>query len=191
MLGYADESGEPGVKKNDNDFFVFCIVLINNRDQLQSCVQKINRFRASHHLPLDHEFHYATDSKRTRALFINFIHSLDIKFLSISIKKNTARNTASFAKMAKFTLELLEKKIIDATILMDINPSLYAELRRQKKNYETILHIAERKSQSNDLIQVADYVTALRTRFLKYPTKQGTVEAYSKIANRLIGSIEL
>lgn len=32
MLGYADESGEPGIKKNDNDYFMFCVVLIKNRE---------------------------------------------------------------------------------------------------------------------------------------------------------------
>ena len=190
MFGYADESGEPGVKKNENDFFVFCIVLFKDKHEIEKAHRKIVRFRKKYSLPEDHEFHFATDSKRIRLEFVKFVHNLNFEYLSISIKKDSTKNKASFIKMAKLVLKLIEEKQINATIVMDVNPSLYSELRRHKKDYDITLHISESKSHSNDFIQVADYVTAIHTRYLKYPEKRSTAEAYASIVKKMVGFIK-
>ena len=190
FLGYADESGEPGLKKSGHDFFVFCIVLLKSEKELDKIQKKIMRFRAKNDLPEDHEFHFATDSNKIRPAFTKFIGNLDFDFISISIKKNNLRNTASFRNMASLVLKLLNNKQIEAKIVMDVNPALYRELRSQKKNYVNKLHFTERKSHASDMIQIADYVTALRTRALKYPSKKEVADMYGVISSKMIGEIE-
>lgn len=191
MLGYADESGETGVKKNENDYFVFCIVLMKDQNQAQKIEEKIAKFRQANNLPSDHEFHYATDSKKTRAAFINFIKGLNFEFISVSIKKDGFRNTASFATMSNLVLRLFEEKQINVGVLMDSNPRLCRELRVRRKEYATDSYFRERKSHASDLIQLTDYVVALRTRFLKYRYKKSVAESYNLIIDKMVGSIEV
>ncbi len=191
LLGYADESGEPGVMKNEHDYFVFCIVLFKNRQSAQKCEAEINSFRNKNHLSEDYEFHYVKNSKRIKVAFVGFIKKTQFSFISISIKKNHLRNTASYRRIAELTLELLSQKGIDANIMMDNNPSLYKELRLQKKKYRVQLHFSEKESRGNNLIQLADYVTALRARVLKQPNKKTVIDQYRVISGKVIGAIEL
>ena len=191
MLGYADESGEPGVKKNEHDYFVFCVILVKDKEQALKIQEKMAKFRKANNLSEDHEFHYVTDSKKVRPAFAKFIKSLDFKVLSVSIKKDDFRGTASFANMSELALELLEKKNVDVSALMDVNPRLCRELNVRKKNYAVKLHFKEAKSHANDLIQVADYVVALRARFLKYPKNSKIAEAYYAISGKIIGLTEI
>ena len=133
MLGYADESGEPGIKKNDNDYFVFCVVLIKNREQALDISNAINGFRRELGLSLDHEFHYSTDSKKTREEFAKFINTLNFQFINVAIKKDRYRKTASFVRMAELVLDLLDKHNLNAQVVMDTNPRLCKKLKTQKK----------------------------------------------------------
>ena len=191
MYGYADESGEPGVMKNEHDYFVFCIVLFDNRQKALECSSMIDAFRRTHHLSETHEFHYSKDSRKTRAAFGKFIRKQDFAFVSAAIKKNHLRNTASYRRMSELVLDVLSKKHISADIIMDKNPRLYKELRTHKKYYHVELHFVEKESRGNNPVQLADYVTAFRARFLKYPSKAGVAEQYSNIANKSIGSVEI
>ena len=191
MFGYADESGEPGIKKNDNDYFVFCIVLLKDKYKMEKIRDSIVKFRERFGLPENHEFHYATDSKKTRKEFATFIDSLDYSCISISIHKNKHQQTASFARMADLTLDALEKHRIDANVIMDINPRLYKELRVRKRSRNINLRFAERRSRGNDLIQLADYVTAFRTRCLKYPYKSNTRAMFSLIEKKILEDIRV
>lgn len=190
MLGYADESGEPGVRKSKHDYFVFCIVLLKDKKQVSMIEKQIMDFRLKNGLLEDHEFHYAKDSKKLRLAFAKFLAELDFGFLIVSIKKDNTRTTASFARMASLVLSLFSKHGIDARVLMDINPKLFKELRCQKKKFTMDLHFAERKSQSSDLIQVADYVAAIYTRALKHPQDKSILQFYSLISKKQIDSIE-
>lgn len=183
-FGYADESGEPGIGKNDHDYFVFCIVIVDNLEKANKISAKIQQLRQKLGLPYDYEFHYIDNSKKVRAEFIDLIDKLDFIFISVSIKKTNYRNFASVKNLAKQTLEILNRNGLNLSLEMDKNPSLYREIRTQKKNYSITLHCSEKESRGYDMIQLADYVTALRTRYLKYPTKVSVCDAYSKISKK-------
>lgn len=189
MLGYADESGEPGIKKNEHDYFVFCIVLLKNREQVANIEKEMERFRRNNRLTDNHELHYATDSKKTRANFARFIRKLDFDFVSVSIKKDTHQKTASFPKMAHLILDVLEKNHLDVKIIMDTNPRLRRELRVAKKGSNSNSHFSEKKSRGNSLIQLADYVTAIRTRYIKYSYKTTVAKMYLSIRDKLLDEI--
>ena len=189
MLGYADESGEPGIKKNDNDYFVFCVVLIKNREQALDISNAINGFRRELGLSLDHEFHYSTDSKKTREEFAKFINTLNFQFINVAIKKDRYRKTASFVRMAELVLDLLDKHNLNAQVVMDTNPRLCKKLKTQKKEYNLRVSFSEKKSRGNELIQLADYVTALKTRYIKYPHRKTVVEQYGFIAKKSLDEI--
>ena len=191
MFGYADESGEPGVKKSDHDYFVFCIVLFKDRQAAEKCSNKIDEFRQIMGLPDGYELHFSNNPKNVKAEFVKFLKKIDFEFLSISIKKTSHRNDASYMGMAELVLEILSRKHIAVNIEMDKNPGLYRELRKKKKLYDTDVHFAEKESRGNNLIQLADYVTALRTRALKYPQKSGTVEMYGGISKKVVGIVEI
>ena len=189
MLGYADESGEPGRRKNDNDYFCFCIVLFNDRKQALRCSERIDEFRIKHHLEENHEFHFATDSKKTKSAFVSFLGEFDFTYVFVSIKKTADYRTASFNEMSKQALTLLERNGIDANIVMDINPRLYKEFRTRKKEYSVKLHFSEKKSRGNNLIQLADYVVAITTRHIKHPKSSATKKMCSFISDKLIDDI--
>lgn len=191
MFGYADESGEPGVKKSDHDYFVFCVVLFKDRLAAEKCSNAIDEFRQELRLPINHEFHFVTDSKKTRPAFSDFIKKLDFEFVSASIKKTNMKSDASYVVLASLVLDILDKKYSNINIVMDRNPSLYKELRSLKNGYSSEYHFSEKESRGNNLIQLADYVTALRARFLKYPQKIGVAEAYARIAKKAVGVIEI
>ncbi len=89
------------------------------------------------------------------------------------------------------TLDILEKLGIDISIEMDKNPLLYKELRQRKQRYSISVRISEKESRGHDLIQLADYVTALQARVLKYPDRSGVKGAYKIISKKLLSSINI
>lgn len=191
MFGYADESGEPGVAKSDHDYFTFCIVLFKNREKAIEASMLIDEFRRKNRLSETHEFHYTTDSKKVRPQFIKLLEKLDFQFISVSIKKNSSRDTASYNKLANNVLTILAKHDICANISIDTNPLLYSQLKLQKKNCPAILHFSEKRSRGNNLIQIADYVTALRTRYVKFPNKNSAQNLYRQIEGKRLDSLDI
>ena len=191
MLGYADESGEPGIKKNEHDYFLFCIVLLDNKEQALEIDERIAVFREDNLLSDTHEFHYATDSKRIRARFASLVSRLDFRFVSISIKKDNYQKTASFGNMSTYIMDVLERNGFDVKIIMDTNPRLKKELCSKKKNYKVDVRFSEKKSRGNSLIQVADYVTAIKARYLKNSSKKGVKQMYSRIMGKLVDEIRV
>ena len=53
VLGYMDESGEPGVAKNLHDYFVVCIVIVDDREKSLKLSARLNDFRLKNNLPED------------------------------------------------------------------------------------------------------------------------------------------
>lgn len=184
--GYADESGEPGVGKNDHDYFVFCIIIINNLAEANKISDKIQKLKDDLKLPSNYEFHYIDNSKKVRAAFMDLIGRLDFRYIDVYIKKNNYRNYASVKNLSSLVLESLEKNSLNLSLEMDKNPSLYKEIRKQKKNYDIVLHCSEKESRGNNMIQLADYVTAIRTHYLKNSTKKDNRNAYLKIIKKRI-----
>lgn len=185
-FGYADESGEPGVTKNSHDYFVFCVVIFKNRAAALDVSDQIEDFRKAYSLPDNFELHYAKNPKKIRLAFVDYISKLNFNFFYVSIKKDGSRATASFSKMTSLLLESLQTTAPKLKLEMDKNPRLYKEIRSRKKSYSILLHVAEKDSRGHNLIQLADYVTSLQSRFLRFPHSSSAEELYKKISNKII-----
>ena len=191
MFGYMDESGMPGVALNSRDYFVVCVVVVRDREESLNLSDAIDDYRRTNNLPNDYEFHYIDNSKKVRAGFIGLIKYLDFGVVAVSIKKNRLKQHASYAEMAKLLLEQLAQNCPGISIEMDKNPNLYKELRSQKNCYDGTMHFKEKESRGHNLIQLADYVTAIKTRALKHNGKTSTGEVYKSIADKIIGAVDV
>ena len=72
MLGFFDESGDPGLKVEDGSsrFFVTALVTFAEDGEALRCDRRIDELRGELRLPGWHEFHFARSSQRVREAFL-------------------------------------------------------------------------------------------------------------------------
>ena len=159
-----DESGAPGVKQFDGDLFLVALVLFKTKEAIDSANSSVIRLRQSLGLKNDYEFHCSEDGRLVKRRFVELISCIDCNYVCIGIRKDLKKKTASYPEMANRIIEAINDVICDdVNIIMDSNPSLRKELRKcAGHSYEIKLH--ERKSHTDDMLQVADYIANLSYR---------------------------
>lgn len=170
MFGYMDESGSPGVAKYDNEYLILSLVIFDSEKSRDNANAAIEQLRAILHLPNNYEFHCSSNSSRPQAEFFNLIHKLKFRFITIAVKKDNFRRTASYTRIAHYMLNEVQKVTQQIRIEMDSNPTLYAEFRKLLRTKNIEIKIKESRSHSNNLIQVADYVANISARKAKQKT---------------------
>ena len=190
MFGYIDESGAPGVATHSKDYLSVSLVLFNNERIRDKSITIIEKLCKKLRLPQEYEFHCSSNSIRPQMEFIKLLHNLDFRFITIAIKKNNFKKTASCMRISKLLIDEIEKRFPKIKIEMDSNPTLYAELRKniRERNLRNI-KIHEKNSRNNRLIQVADYVVNISTKKAKNTTK--SYELYDFIASKELIFIEV
>ena len=179
--GYMDESGAPGVAKNTHDYFLVSIILFSNIKILTSCAKSINNLKFRLKLPDNYEFHRKKNSPKIRSEFEHLLSSLNFSFVTIAIKKDDFRNTATYRQMAQLVIENLSSHAPSIKLIMDINPLLHQELIKQSKFKKSFsIRIAEVKSHKEPLLQLADYVANICHGKLKNNPKSKSI--FAKIA---------
>lgn len=188
IYGYIDESGSPGVANNSNDYLLASLVIFSSEKNRDASVIKIDRLCKKLSLPDNYEFHCSSNSTRPQAEFYNLLALLNFRFITVAIRKNDFRKTASYSRLSALLIAEIEKHFSEITIEMDSNPTFYAALRKQTRarNLRGV-KIRERSSRSNRLIQVADYVANISSKHLKYTAKGQTL--YAKIAKKVVSVV--
>ena len=185
MYGYLDESGTPGVACRDNDFLVVSLVVFPDKAAAEKCSASIDRLRRRLKLPEDYEFHYSRNSTGPQAGFVKFLPNLDFQFISIAIKKTESYKFASYDRIAKLLLREIVTYAPNIRIEMDTNPLLFTRLKRNAKELGVkTVRIKQTKSNSNNLVQLADYVAALSSRRAKNSVKD--LGQYRAVMKKLI-----
>ena len=190
IFGYIDESGAPGVASRKHDYLVASLVIFESEESRDKSITKINNLREKLHLPEDYEFHCSSNSTKPHAEFTKLLSTLNFRFITVAIRKNEFRKTASYVRLSGLIVDEIEKRFPEIKIEMDSNPTFYAELRKRirERNLKRV-KIRERNSRQSRLVQVADYVVNFSAKKVKNTPKSR--EWYSFIAKKVLAFIEI
>ncbi|MEY8388114.1 DUF3800 domain-containing protein [Oscillospiraceae bacterium 38-13] len=175
MYGFMDESGAPGAATSYNDFLVVSLVLFSNKETMENCSAAIDRLRKRLGKTPSYEFHRSSNSPPSQREFGKLLRGLDFRFITVAIRKSKMKKHASYARITELLIrEILAQELTGLKIEMDSNPHLYAELRKHLKLRKlTSIHVKEQRSHSNNLIQLADYVVNISSKYSLQETTQG------------------
>jgi len=190
MFGYMDESGAPGISNAPNDYLVVSLVLFANKDVTDKCSKSIDRLRKRTSLPDTYEFHYSRNNNRARDAMIKQMSNMDFKFITVAIRKSSARKLASYSNVAELIVTELARQTKNAVVLLDSNPVLCSKLKKQVKTSGLQgIKFKQAKSRSDNLIQLADYVTAICTKRAKNPRKSFPV--FNSISKKQLAFLDI
>jgi len=191
MFGYMDESGEPGVANNDNDYLVVSLVVFESREVADKCSASIDRLRVRLNLPDNYEFKFSRNSNKVKNAFTALMVNLNFRTITVAIRKNDFKKTASYARLAEYITDEVESSCPGIRILQDKNPILHKELNTLFKKSRVGLSIKMAHSHSDNLLQLADYITGLSAKKVKGTAK--AVKQYKPFISKQIyfGEISL
>lgn len=185
IYGFIDESGSPGIAISENDYFLVSLVLFKFKTEIKKSEAATLKLKKHLGLTEDYEFHFSKNSSLSRVSFIRLLDRLNFRFVTVSIKKDNSKRTASYGKIAELLVAKIQKlSMEEIKIEMDTNPLLYISLKKQFKlqGVESI-RIRQAKSHTSTAVQIADYVVGLSAKKLKKPA---LVDWYEYVADKEI-----
>ena len=202
MLVFIDESGDTGRKLDSGSsrYFIISLALFEEHDDAVNCDQRISLLRKELGIPDNYEFHFAENSHRIRLAFLNAIQPYKFMYFSVAIDKSpeklwgpgfqTKESFYKYACQMVFTNALPYLK--NATVVLDQSgsPDFRSRLSTYLKNKlntdagKAIGKIKQQRSSSNNLLQLADYVSGVVNR--KIQGKKDWPEYYRFINDKEI-----
>jgi len=167
MFGFLDESGEPGVANNENDYLVVSLVIFESREAADKCSASIDRLRKRLGLPDNYEFKISRNSNKVKKAFTALMVNLNFRTITVALRKNDFKKTASYARIAEYFTNEVIANFENIRILQDSNPVLNKELNIQLKKRRSKITIKMARSHSDNLLQLADYIVGLSAKKLK------------------------
>jgi len=194
MLVFIDESGDPGLKieKGSSRYFTIGLVVFEDNDEALACDQRIKLLKKELGLPENYELHFKRNSDRVRRAFLAAVSPYNFFYYGIVINKNPEklwgegfRSKESFYKYAcGLVFENAKDKLEKATVVIDKSGNLdfkrqLAKYLRRKTNKGIIKRVKMQRSQSNNLLQLADYAASVINRSVQ--GKRKWTDEYRKI----------
>ena len=196
MLIFIDESGDSGLKidKGSSRYFTVGLVLFEEGEEAISCDQRIQLLKREVGWRENDEFHFKNNSDKIRVAFLKAVSPYNFFYYGIVINKDPKKlfgdgfkNKSSFYKYAcGLVFENAKEKMRDSTVIidesgnLDFKNQLATYLRKRvNKNDKLIKKIKMQRSESNNLLQLADYVAGAINRSVKNEKKKS--DAYRKI----------
>jgi hypothetical protein len=196
MLIFIDESGDSGLKidKGSSRYFTVGLVLFEEGEEAISCDQRIQLLKREVGWRENDEFHFKNNSDKIRVAFLKAVSPYNFFYYGIVINKDPKKlfgdgfkNKSSFYKYAcGLVFENAKEKMCDSTVIidesgnLDFKNQLATYLRKRvNKNDKLIKKIKMQRSESNNLLQLADYVAGAINRSVKNEKKKS--DAYRKI----------
>lgn len=180
MLIFIDESGDPGLKlsQGSSEFFAVSLVVFEDDEEAIACDQRIALFRREIGWAANSEFHFRRNSHRVREGFLKAVEPYSFFYYGIVINKSKLygegfKNKESFYKYAcRLVFENAKDKLHDATVVIDRSGSndfrnqLSSYLKRHMNDdkHRLIHKVKMQNSESNNLLQLADYVAGVISR---------------------------
>lgn len=183
MLAFIDESGDAGRKidKGSSPFFVVAIVTFADLEEANRCDGQIDRLRTELRLRPDYEFHFSRNSWRIREAFLDAVAPYGWEFHRFALNKDpavlTGRGFNFKGPLYKWTVRTVcdnaKPYLRDARVVIDksgdrqFQRELRSYLMRQINQREEPNHIKSvtlKRSDGNNLLQLADYVASLSSR---------------------------
>jgi len=196
MLIFIDESGDSGLKidKGSSRYFTVGLVLFEEGEEAISCDQRIQLLKREVGWRENDEFHFKNNSDKIRVAFLKAVSPYNFFYYGIVINKDPKKlfgdgfkNKSSFYKYAcGLVFENAKEKMRDSTVIidesgnLDFKNQLATYLRKRvNKNDKLLKKIKMQRSESNNLLQLADYVAGAINRSVKNEKKKS--DAYRKI----------
>jgi len=202
MLIFIDESGDTGRKlnKGSSRYFLVSIILFSENEEAENCDQRIALLRRELRKPDNFEFHFANNSHKIRLNFLEAIKPYRFIYFTVVIDKNPKKlwgpgfdTKESFYKYACQMVMTNALPYFDtATVIIDqcgspdFRKSLarYLRVRTEQNQGKIIRKLKQQKSSSNNLLQLADYITGVINR--KVQNKKNWKEYYKFIGDKEI-----
>jgi len=183
MLVFVDESGDTGLKLDHGSsrFFTVALVAFEEASDAVACDQRIQLLKTELGLTPEYEFHFKKNSDKVRDAFLRAVSPYNFFYYGIVINKDPSKlygegfkNKESFYKYAcSLVLENAKGKLRNATVVIDESSSddfqrrlaTYLRRRLEVKQGECLIKkVKMQRSQSNNLLQLADYVAGVINR---------------------------
>lgn len=183
MLVFIDESGDTGrkVKQGSSELFVISLVVFEDNEEALACDQRIGLLRRELGKDERFEFHFQDNSDRIRSLFLEAIAPYSFIYFSVVIDKDPKKlfgegfNTKdSFYKYACNMAFTNAKPYLDnAIVILDKSgsPTFQKSLKKYlntktntNSDRKIIKKLKQQSSHSNNLLQLADYVSGVINR---------------------------
>lgn len=181
MLVFIDESGDTGRKlnKGSSKFFVISMIVFDDNKIAELCDKEIDKLRKDLNLKLKYEFHFSNNSDKVKLKFLEIINKYQFMYFSVVIDKDPKKlwgpgfkDKESFYKYScSMVITNAMQYLSDAIVILDRsgNPvfrNRLAKYLNQKINFnkKIIKKIKQQNSKSNNLLQLADYITGIVNR---------------------------
>lgn len=183
MLAFVDESGDAGLKldRGSSRLFVVAMVTFAGAEEARHCEGRIDALRSELSLPPLFEFHFSHNSRRVRAAFLNAVRPCAFRIHAFAVDKarlladGEARTPDGLYYLAVRELcEDAAPHLHDATVIVDRagtrqgRNDLASYLRRRLgvEGRASIRKLRDQRSDSHNLLQLADYVVGVAARAL-------------------------
>lgn len=202
MLVFIDESGDSGLKvtQGSSRYFTVSLVVFEDHDEAIACDKRIELLKRELGWDSGSEFHFKNNSERVRIAFLKAVVPYNFFYYGIVINKDPVklygegfRNKESFYKYAcGLVFENAKEKLRNAIVLVDRSGSLdfrtqLAKYLKRKVNTgpTSVKKVKMQKSESNNLLQLADYVAGTINRSVtntkKHPDEYRKIIAHREI----------
>lgn len=195
-LVFIDESGDPGLKidKGSSRYFSIGLVIFQDDSEATACDQRIELLKRELGWGPRSEFHFKRNSDKVRMTFLKGVSLYNFFYYGIVINKDPKKlwgdgfkNKQSFYKYASgLVFENAKERLENAIVTVDKSGN--DEFRRQLGKYlnsrmnnstRVIKKVKMQRSESNNLIQLADYVAGAINRSIMNKKKKS--DSYRKI----------
>jgi hypothetical protein len=191
MLVFVDESGDSGfkVEQGSSQFFTVALVIFEEHDEAIACDQRIGLLRRELGWDERSEFHFNRNSDRVRRAFLQAVAPYNFFYYGIVLNKNPHklwgegfRHKMSFYKYTcSLVFENAKEKLNQAHVIIDKSGNL--DFRRQLAKYlnrkmnegqnRLVAKVKMQRSESNNLLQLTDYVAGVINRSVQEGKKFG------------------
>lgn len=179
MLGFFDESGDPGLRIGQGSSRYFVVSLVTFTDDVEAlrCDERIARLRSELRLPQSLEFHYGKNSRKVREAFLEAVRQYDFKYHVFALDKDPQKlrdlslsPDNLYQYISGLVFERASSYLEDAIIVMDkrgdkqFRLELFRYLRnsvRTSDGQRKIRKLNQQDSHRNNLLQLADYVAGV------------------------------
>ena len=194
---YIDASGDPGLllKQGASSLYMVACIVFDTGHDVNVCNEAIEQLKAK--LNWIGEFHFQENSDRIRNLVLNMMSQQNFTYYSIVIQKhfciNIFKNKSDFYELVCMSiLEKLNLNFSNVELMIDQDGSSELSMHLKKclkSKQSSIKSFKIRKSESNNLLQVADYIAGVITRST-LPKKKND-ELFIKIIRKIKGAIDI
>ena len=203
MLVFIDESGDSGLKIDNGSsrYFVVSLVVFEEEEEAINCDKRIELLKSELGFSKTTEFHFSSNSDKVKMAFIDAIMPYNFFYYSIIINKDPRKlfgdgfkNKESFYKYTcGLIFENAKDKLNNAIVIIDESGSNgfktslqnYLKTKINKKDCNNIIKkVKMENSKSNNLLQIADYVSGIIAKSIS--KKNNKINFRDKIKKREI-----